>query len=179
MSPVEDRRVWDLRFTVEIAATYHDWRRGSLGRWVQVVRAIALVGALISIVVVNSLEEHVALVITIVGALTGIVIIVDLVFGFDRQARTHDELFRRCKELQARMFAGDRTIAELEADAQLIWRDEPPILWAIYAKCWNQIVTRYETEVKFKKRVGFWARVFGGFIQFTPQDFETKTSIST
>jgi hypothetical protein len=53
----------------------------------------------------------------------------------------------------------------------MIWRDEPPIYWAIYAACWNQIADKYQSGIAFKKKVGFFQRLVGGFIQFTPQDF--------
>jgi hypothetical protein len=175
----KDRGIWDLLFTVEVAAVYHDWRRGALGTWVVIVRAAALLGAIISLIAINALDEHVVFVISVVSAITGAIVLTDLVFGTDQRARDHDALFRRCKELQARILDGRTPLPELKAEAQRIWGDEPPILWAIYAKCWNQIVARHESEARYKKRVGFWASTFGSFMQFSPQDFESAQPTSS
>jgi hypothetical protein len=169
----EDRGTWRLLFTVEVAAVYHDWRRGALGTWVAIVRAAALSGSIISFIAINTLDQHVVFVISVVSAITGAIVLIDLVFGTDQHARDHDALFRRCKELQAKILEGKTPLPELNAEAQRIWGDEPPILWAIYAKCWNQIVARHESEALYKKRVGFWTGVFGNFMQFSPQDFES------
>jgi hypothetical protein len=174
----DDKEMWKLRFTVEVAAMYHDWRRGSLGTLVAVVRGASLIGAVVSFAVVNSLSSNVVLVISWVSAVTGAIVLIDLVFGIDRRAREHDELFGRCQELQARMLEGSTPLPILRAEAQRIWKDEPPILWAIYAKCWNQMVTKHESGALYKKKVGFWVGLFGRFIQFSPQKFEVKDSAS-
>ena len=122
-----------------------------MGTLVEIVRGAAFLGAVISLVAVNALEKHVVLVVTVVSAVTGMIVLADLVFGVDRRARTHDELFRRCKELQAKIMVGDGPLPVLKAEAQRIWRDEPPILWAIYAKSWNQIAARHEADVDAKR----------------------------
>ena len=81
MTDMQDKGNWKLLFTVEVAAMYHDWRRGTFETFGEIARGSALVGAVISIIVVNVLEEHVAAIVTIVGAVTGAIILVDLVFG--------------------------------------------------------------------------------------------------
>src|SRR5271167_4831821 len=93
------KRPWELRFTVEVAARYHDWRRGTLGTYANVVRGVTLIGAIISLIVVNGVNEHAGLIIGLTSGAIAVVSLFDLVFGLDASARKHDELYRRCKEL--------------------------------------------------------------------------------
>lgn len=172
MIPSENKKAWDLLFTVEVAATYHDWRRATLGTCVTIVRAVALLGAIVSFVAIN-VSDHVALLISVISAVVGGVTLIDLVFGFDPLARKHDELFRRCKELQAKILSKYGDQSELEGEAQRIWRDEPPTYWAIYAMCWNQIASKYQSDVQYKAKVGWIRRNLGLFMQFAPQDFQS------
>ena len=167
------RKLWDLRFTVEVAARYHDWRRGTFGTYVNIVRAVTLGGAVLAFLAFNITNQHTALIVNIMTAAIAVVSLFDLVFGFDAIARKHDELYRRCKDLEAAIAKrkeGD-DVADLESEAKMLWRDEPPIYWAIYAACWNQIADKYQSGIDFKKKVGFFKRLVGSFIQFTPQDF--------
>ena len=125
----EDKGMWDLLFTVEVAAVYRDWRRGTLGTCVTIVRAAALLGSIFSFVAVLTLDEHTVFVVSIISAVTGAIVLADLVFGFDELAREHDFIFRRCKELQARILEKKTPLPELNGEAQRIWADERPIMW--------------------------------------------------
>ena len=172
------RSGWDLRFIVEVAARYHDWRRATLGHCFTFVKGATLLGAILALVTLNLVDAHIVALMSLIAAAIGIVSMVDLVFGFDAAAREHDELFRRCKELQGALALRglDSDVADLESQAQLIWRDEPPIYWAIYAMCWNRTAERHKSGIEFKKKVGPIRQFLGVFIQYAPQDFRPTAS---
>ena len=163
--------IWKLRFTVEVAASYHDRRRTTLGGYTRWIRGLTLVGALISIIAVLLTSEKAVFWVGIPGGIIAAISIFDLVFRFDESARKHDDLYRRCKELQAKIaLSNEAQSAELELEAQLIWKDEPPIYWALYAMCWNQIADKYANQ-DYEKKVGFVRCLLSNYVQFAPQDF--------
>ncbi len=173
MSQSDEREAWSLRFTVEVAARYHDWRRATLGTVVNIVRASALLGAVMSIIAVNNFGEHVVIVITAVSVLVAIITLFDLVFGIDLKAREHNDLYRRCTELLASVLRADTgsDLSDLESQAQVIWRDEPPTYWAVYAICWNQTVEKHRVEATYRKKIGWLKMLVRNLWQFRPQDF--------
>jgi hypothetical protein len=96
-----DDKLWRIEFGVEVSTLYHDWRRSSLGTLVNIVRTVALISAVISLSAGFVNGPRIGTVVAIAGALAAIVLLADLVFQFDSRARTHDDLYRRFKALQA------------------------------------------------------------------------------
>jgi hypothetical protein len=175
-----NEELWRLRFSVEVSAAYHDWRRTTYETAARFVKAATLLGAILALLTAfNPFAASTAAVTnTIVGISIAIAIInlVDLAWDFNGLALRHTELYRRFKELQERVLrAGadwEANIAAWEADAQLIRRDEPPTMWAIYAMCWNQIMDRHQVERPgFYRPVSTFQMLARNVFHFRPQDF--------
>jgi hypothetical protein len=135
------------------------------------------VGAAIGLVTAFSAPETLAHLIAAVSAIIALVSLFDLVMNLGESAYKHEELYKRFKQLQAEIDrhgfnAQEKQLAEWQAQAQLIRVDEPPTLWAVYAKCWNQVIERHGTERRgYYRRVAWWQSLVGGVIAFNPQDF--------
>jgi hypothetical protein len=173
-------RLWELDFATEVSTRYHDWRRSGLGLVVNTVRAVALGGAIISLIAIFVKSQYSLTVVAYASAAIAIVTLIDLVFQFDSLARKHSELYRRFKELQVRI-ARERAealtrISEWEALAQEIRMDEPPVLWAIYAQCWNQTVGKYHNNREHMRKIGAFRYILGGIYPFAPKDFPFETA---
>jgi hypothetical protein len=182
---MDNLELWNLRWSVETSARYHDWRRSRLWFIVRTVRMTTLGGAVV--VLVTALNPAllgtgpVSLIVALASILIAVVSLLDLVLNFSGSAQRHEELYRRFKELQADIerfgFEPEKHIAEWEAKAQTIRIDEPPTLWAVYASSWNQTIERYSSERKgYYRKIAWWQRLLSGFLHFTPQDFPPVTA---
>lgn len=175
----DDEQLWRLKFAVEVSTRYHDWRRGTFEGTVRFVKLVTLVGAVFSLLTAFNPLDFSSPTVTKSIAITSIIIacvnLVDLVWDFGGLALKHTELYRRFKELQEKIVRGSNGqshIAEWEGNSQLIRRDEPPTMWAVYAMCWNQTISRHQVEQKgYLRPVSFFQSVFRNVLQFRPQDF--------
>ncbi len=169
--------LWRIKFGVEVSTLYHDWRRTSLGTLVNIVRAVALISAVISVGSFFAEGAYVRVWVSSAGFLAAIVTFADLAFQFDASARTHDDLYRRFKSLQADIarHAADPAsrLAEWDARAQDIRVDELGVYWSIYAACWNQAVERVRAGKEYVRSIPFWKSWVGKylFVHFRPSDF--------
>jgi hypothetical protein len=174
---MNSREFWDLEFSVEVSTLYHDWRRASLWSIVEAIKAITLVGAIIAFVSLNFNSQLATLIIALASAFIAVVTIVDLVWRFSWRAERHETLYKRFKELQAeieqmRISADDeKSIAGLNSKAQQIRVDEPPTLWAVYAKAWNQAIEHHRIDETYYRHIAPWRRLLGKIVKFDPQDF--------
>lgn len=173
-----DTDYWDLKFSVEVSAMYHDWRRGSLWFLVQSVKAITLAGVvatLLTAFIATSLNAATTGVIASISSVIGIITLMDLIWNFSARAQLHDQLYQRFKALQAEIERSSKTPEvwpELSAKAQAIRVDEPPTLWAIYAQCWNQAIEHHAAERRgYYRKIAGWRRALGSLVRFDPQDF--------
>ena len=182
---MDNLELWNLRWSVETSARYHDWRRSRLWAIVQVTRMITLGGAVV--VLVTALNPAllgtglVSIIVALASILIAFVSLLDLVLNFSGSAQRHEELYRRFKELQADIerfgFESEKHIAEWEAKAQTIRIDEPPTLWAVYARSWNQTIERHSAERRgFYRKIAWWQQLLSGFVHFNPQDFPPVTA---
>lgn len=184
LKSMDDRKLYDLNFAVEVSARYHEWRRMFLERWIMSVRIISAAGAVLSLIGLStnwSLSFHYftfdgSAFIAIGSIAVAVVNIVDFVVGADHMARHHAELYRRFKELQERITRKQSDwkeyIAEWEADAQAIRRDEPPTLWALYMTSWNQAVERRDPKKMVgARKISRWQRWFMNLRHYLPRDF--------
>jgi hypothetical protein len=177
--PDESDALKNLRFSIEVSARYHDYRRATLGFRVTFVRFVSLLGSVLSLLAVSNWVESQQLTVlwvALIGIVVGIVNLVDLVFHFDSSAREHTSLFQRFKALQAKM-ARHQTdwrvcTPEWEAEAQEIRSDEPPTYWATYARAWNQTAEKYN-ENSHKRPLKFWQIVVGDWFHMRPDQFKT------
>lgn len=168
-----------LRFTTEVSARYHDYRRATLGSRVTIVRLVSLLGSVLSLLAVSywvkSVEKMVYAVAWL-SALVGICNLVDLVFHFDASARLHTSLFQRFKALLEEMARhqadSERLIPEWQAEAEAIRADEPPTYWALYTLAWNQTVEKYEVPISYKRPLRWWQRIAANWFQFRPDQFK-------
>jgi hypothetical protein len=177
---MDDLELWNLRWSVETSARYHDWRRTSLSTVVRLVRLVTLTGAIVALVTAfSSYHLDTLWASIIVGAfsvLIAVVNLLDLVENFTGTAQRHETLYQRFKHLQAEIerysAEPEKHLAEWRAEAQTIRIDEPPTLWAIYAKSWNQTIERYAVERKgYYRQISWWQSLLGHVRHFTPQDF--------
>jgi hypothetical protein len=100
----------------------------------------------------------------------------ELIAGWPHAACLHADLYRRFAELQAKVVNVVEPdllqIAEWEAEAARIRRDEPATMWAVYAMCWNQTIARHEAEEKgYYRDILWWQQAFANVLHFTPQAF--------
>jgi hypothetical protein len=181
---MDDPKLWNLKFGVNVSALYHAWRRATLEWRVRLVRGATFVGAVLTLLTAGfGFASHTTNTIISILAVIGILAIiiavanlVDLVSDFDGQARQHAELYRRFVSLQERIArdgaSWETRLPEWEAEALAIGRDEPPTLWAVYAMCWNQEMERHQLERKGHYRpISWWQNLMRNFIEFKPQDF--------
>jgi hypothetical protein len=177
-----DTDYWELKFSVEVSAMYHDWRRGSLWFFVQFVKAVTLAGVIATLLtafIATELNTTTTGIIAGVSAAIGIVTLMDLIWNFSARAQLHDQLYQRFKALQAeleRLSRNTESWPELSAKAQAIRVDEPPTLWAIYAQCWNQAIEHHAAEHRgYYRKIAGWRRALGSMLRFGPQDFPAVT----
>lgn len=177
---MRDQEFWELRFSVEVSALYHNRRRSTLWTVVRVTRMITLGGAIIALLTAfNPLSFNswlTLLIVGIVSVLIAIASLLDLVENFSGRAQIHEELYKRFKELQARIERSsnepEKNLPELRAEAQAIRVDEPPVLWVIYARCWNQAIEHHQAErAGYYRKISWWRGLLGGLIQFDPRNF--------
>jgi hypothetical protein len=179
MSCMMNEDYWELKFSVEVSTLYHDWRRSSLWATVRWVRIITLASAVIALVTAFSpphLDRLASIIVAVVSILIAVVTLLDLVENFSGGAHRHEELYRRFKRLQVEMerysAEADRHLEEWHAEAQSVRVDEPPTLWAVYARCWNQAIEHHATERRgYYRQIASWRAMLGWLISFNPQDF--------
>jgi hypothetical protein len=112
-------------------------------------------------------------VVGILAALVACVNLMELIANFDEAARKHEDLYKRFKQLQARVaIEGEENAAAWESEAQTIRADEPPTMWAIYARCWNQTIDRHGAEREgYYREVGTLQSLIGYLWHYRPSDF--------
>jgi hypothetical protein len=167
-----------LRFSLEVSARYHDYRRATLGTRVTFVRLVSLLGSVGSLLAVShwvESAEKMVLWVAWISVVVGIVNLVDLVFHFDADARLHTSLFQRFKGLLGEMAKHqtdwERQIPAWDAEAEAIRSDEPPTYWALYALAWNQTVEKYQAT-SHKRPVRLWQKIAANWVQFRPDQFK-------
>src|SRR5579862_2188665 len=123
----------DFQFALEVSTRYHDWRRAKLGVYVNVVRMVALAGAIITLITLVGDWSQASKILIATNLIVAVVILFDLVFQLDSKARKHDVLYQRFKNLQASEARGAAQwrdkLPEWQAEAQTIRIDEPPVYW--------------------------------------------------
>src|SRR5687767_4044165 len=101
---MEDRRVWNFKFGLEVSARYHGWMRAEMEKRVRALRAVSFIGAVLGVLFAfTNINMGSASVwwVGIGAALIGIANLVELVANFDGQARVRTDLYRRFRVLQA------------------------------------------------------------------------------
>lgn len=173
-----NQTLWELKFSLEASTLYHDWRRTTLWEIVRCIRIVTLGGAVIALITAYQHPSDTAQnVIAGASIVIAVVSLLDLVLNFSGTAERHEALYRRFKQLQADVERAGQDVSEKQASewlaaAQLIRVDEPPTLWAIYARCWNQVIEHHATErAGYYRRIGFLRSLVGWLVPFNPQDF--------
>lgn len=177
---MREQEFWELKFSVEVSTLYHNRRRGTLSTVVRLIRMITLASAVIALITAfNPLSfssSAATNIVAVFSILIAAVSLLDLVENYSGRAERHEELYRQFKELQAQIerysSEPEKHISELKAQAQAIRVDEPPTLWAIYARCWNQAIEHHAAERPgYYRKISWWRGLLGNLIQFDPQDF--------
>ena len=114
-------------------------------------------------------------VVAVSNVIIAAVVLADLVFGFGESARQHTDLYRRFNAVQEKIARhredSSARLAEWEAEVVEIRRDEPPVLWAVYATCWNQVIERRQADRSHLRKIEWYQRLLRNFLQFRPIDF--------
>lgn len=177
---MDELKYWEFKIGVEVSTRYHDWRRGTYQSFTRITRAVTFLGAVFTLLTafnpLNWAPQAVAWSIACLAVVIAVVNLLELVFDFGGSVFRHTDLYRRFMKLQEKMTEQQKSwqsfLAEWEAEAQAIRRDEPPTMWAIYAICWNQTIDRHQLERKgYYRNVGWLRYWFRNFVQFSPQDF--------
>jgi hypothetical protein len=69
MSSLTNREYWEVLFSIEVSALYHDWRRSTLWTIVRLVRTVTLGGAVVALITALS-TLHATLAVTIIAAVS-------------------------------------------------------------------------------------------------------------
>jgi hypothetical protein len=181
MSKIMDaREFWELRFSVEVSARYHDWRRATMLTIIRMIRGITFFSAIITLATafnpVHMSSSAGAYLVAMLATLIACVNLLDLIADFSGAAERHEVLYKRFQSLLAEISRHEpeweKYVSEWRAEAQSIRVDEPPTLWVIYARSWNQTIERHGAERKgYYRRITWVQGLFGWLIHFSPQDF--------
>jgi hypothetical protein len=181
VTPDIETRLYRATFQIEVSARYHEWMRARYETLTAGVKGLSIGAAALAFAGVFAAGNW-ASGIAIASAAIAVANTADLVFGFDALARRHTDLFRRFKDLQATMLrtqdASDEQVANWEADAQIIRKDEPSTFWAIYIKSWNQSVEkRGLSREKWDRKITRTQAIFGWIRHYLPSDFPPRSGL--
>jgi hypothetical protein len=179
-----DDTFWNFKFGVEVSAMYHDWRRGTLTTAVRLARFATLTGAALTFLTAfNPLDwapEAVKWTVAALAIAVACINLWELVFQPSELALKHTELYRRFMKLLEQMArdrdAWEKNLPAWEGESAIIRSDEPPVMWAVYAECWNQVIDRYRLEKKgYYRQVQTWQHLLRNVWEFKPRDFPAGT----
>jgi hypothetical protein len=175
-----DLSFWNFKFGVEVSTLYHDWRRGTLEAAVRFARGATFLGAIFTLLTaLNPFDWAPHFVIWSITAWTIAIACInlwELVSHLNETALKHTDLYRRFMSLQEEMarerLSWKELLPEWEAEAVAIRSDEPAVMWAVYAECWNQVMDRYQLEKKgYYRPVQLWQHALRNLFQFSPRNF--------
>lgn len=157
-----------LSFSIEKSLRYHQRRRAHFER----LNRGTMLGVILSgSAAFAQIQSQVAgLAATVLGAL-------DLVLGFSAQARDHQILHQRFTRLaQAVRSVPDGTPEQVAAwtrERLDIEADEPPVLWALEADCYNEVCRTLGREDAVV-RIAFWRRALRNWRSFDASYFPPR-----
>ena len=151
---------WSLLFGVRRSVRYHVRREQYFDR---AHHLGAFVAALTGSATIATLLAGHALLATAAAAATALAGAGEMVFGFARKARRHNNLAREFVALERDLLlAGDALpeprLRELEAVRLDIEAREPPVLRVLDAMCHDELVTALGIEDGQRSNLGWWQR---------------------
>jgi hypothetical protein len=173
---------WELKFGVEVSAMYHDWRRATITGYIRFAKTATLLGAIATLVtgillIIITVPLYVQVLPVVFSIIIAIVNLVELAAKWNEEALQHTELYRRFSDLQARIVRPENHASEilhqLQAEAALIRKDEPPTMWAVYATCWNQVMERHygADALRYSRKISRAQYFLRNRLSFLPKDF--------
>lgn len=176
--------LWYLTFTLDVSSRYHQWRRSTFTMWHRTVQFVSIVAGSSAIAALGTnLQAWISvdgtLIAIIAAAIVAVLNALALTIGFDARAREHEILHRQFKQLEARIAkAGpnpsNKRIAAWTEEKKMIHADEPPVLWGIYAYCWNQSVDRFNIDKRYVRETGFLQWLLKYLPIWNPSDFPLR-----
>jgi hypothetical protein len=171
---------WDGElFGVQRSVRYHARRQAFYDFWNTFTNAVSIIGGAGTVWVfldkAASVEWRLWLpaIITIVSTL-------NLLWGTSRQARTHNDLYRRFVELERDMVGiaqpNEDDLKEVKGRRLMIEADEPPIKFAVDVLCHNELVRALGSDEY--RRVPWWQKWFAHFFSFPNAKFDQLTKKS-
>jgi hypothetical protein len=173
MAPREesmDREAHNLMFGIEKSMRYHQRHRGFL-EWCH--RAIMFGVVVFSSVAMVQIGPVWA------GTASVVLAAFDLAIGFGTQARDHQLLFQKFAALNREIRKNENN-----ADAEKLsdWHDarlaieleEPPILWALEADCYNEVARAWGLEVEQPNVLTWRQRLFMHTWSFESSGFSPR-----
>jgi hypothetical protein len=102
------------------------------------------------------------------GAAVTLFSTIDLVFGFSKMGRLHEDLMRRCTALEKEMVREREPTAESLADFTSkrldIETDEPPIHLVLDSMCHNELVRAMGYDESEFVRIGWFQRLLANYV---------------
>jgi hypothetical protein len=174
-----DDALWEFRFGLEVSTLYHDWRRAKMEALIRIARSATFIGAvvtLLTVLVIDHAPYVVAVIIVSASVIIAIINLWELVSHLGEKALKHTELYRAFMAVQEKMAKHTddwkQHLPEWEAEVIKIRTDEPPIMWAVYAEAWNQIVDRHALQRKgYYRQVSPVQHFLRNVCAFAPQNF--------
>jgi hypothetical protein len=146
---------------------------------IRFARTATLIGAGITLLTAFSIDRAPHFLAWIVGGVAVIIALInlwELNSHLGETALKHTELYRRFMAVQEKMAkepdVWKERLPDWESEVIKIRADEPPIMWAVYAEAWNQVIDRNVLQKKgYYRPVRWWQHQLRNVIQFNPQAF--------
>ena len=159
--------LFGIDFDVAKSIRYHAYRRYFFEQWDRLNKIVMIIsGAAVVVAVVGKSGPLTAFFAIVVAVLSA----VDLVVGFDQNARRHDSLYRRFCELQQEIAViRDPTaapVADLRRKRLAIEIDEPTILDLLERRCCREEAIARGTDIDGAWKLNRWQIIASQFWLF-------------
>jgi hypothetical protein len=164
-----DKKIKDFLFDVRRSVRYHRHRQRHYVRLHTITTAGSLVMGASVVATLLSGYDNIALA---AGVTITILSAIDLIIGFARMARTHDDLARRFIMLEKDAVTlgelATESYAKLWSERLMIEADEPPILRVLDSICYNEMLRSEGYDKNEFVIIGCWQKLFSNWFDFKP-----------
>ena len=175
------KKIDDLKFDIMRNIMYQNAREGWYGRWHKTVMFFATVfGTGAAVTVLTGLSDNWAVA---SGLLVAALTTLDLVFDLSGQARKHNGLRQRFYAILAELEDCVEETADLPAirkQMYTLYAEEPVILRALDAVCWNQAYLSIKQKPEFENliHVSWFESLMRHILPFDNSKFPYKHEIA-
>ena len=163
---------WPLLFAARKSIRYHRYRERFFDRWHNTASTMTAVMGSATIASLLATKEGLSFVVVVATA-TAVAGAADLVFGFARRARRHNDLARDFTALEQNLKREGETIPadrhrELVIVRLEIESREPPVLNALDCICHDELVTAHNLGDGYRSNLTGLQRAFAQWFDFQP-----------